>query len=73
MPRNWPWAACIAALFLFWGGLLAGESSAGGANVEVVAPVHQFDPVVEGVAVSHRFEIANRGDETLQILAVRSG
>ncbi len=36
-----------------------------------LAPVYQFEPVLEGVHVTHDFIIQNQGDTPLNIVGVR--
>ncbi|MBW1700068.1 MAG: hypothetical protein JRK26_25145 [Deltaproteobacteria bacterium] len=42
-------------------------------TVFVESPVYEFDPVVEGVKVTHEFLILNKGNTTLAIEKVRTG
>lgn len=44
-----------------------------GPKVYLPENIYEFQPVPEGTEVVHDFSIANRGDEPLNILKVKSG
>ena len=61
----------LAALFLFFS--FTGVLWAGGPQIKVLEPNHDFGEVSEGETVSHEFIIQNTGTEALQITDVRPG
>jgi hypothetical protein len=52
---------------------LAGWAMAGGPQLAVPEPSHDFGEVAEGEVVSHEFTLRNTGTEALQIADVRPG
>ena len=52
---------------------LAGWVTAGGPQLTVPEPSHDFGEAAEGEVVSHEFTILNTGTEALQIADVRPG
>lgn len=57
----------IALLMFFLGLLICPYTGMAGSKIEIYEPVFQFDPVPEGVLVSHSFVIKNTGDALLRI------
>ncbi|NOY52781.1 MAG: DUF1573 domain-containing protein [Deltaproteobacteria bacterium] len=52
--------------------LCAAVSAAVGPRVAVSSPVFDFGTILQGTQVVHRFELENRGDETLEIYKVET-
>lgn len=63
----------IAVLFLSFTLGLFGGAWAGGSELKVLKPFHDFGEVAEGETVSHEFVLQNTGTEALQIADVRPG
>jgi hypothetical protein len=63
----------LAALYLFFTWSCTGVLWAGGPQLKVPEPTHDFGEVAEGEAVSHEFILQNTGTEALQIADVRPG
>lgn len=61
--------ALSLSLVLCW----AGGLWAGGPQLKINEPVHDFGEAVEGEVVSHEFLLSNTGTEELQIQDVRPG
>ena len=51
---------------------LALETSTNGPRAFLPESVYEFQPVLEGVQVSHEFILGNQGDEPLQIIHIKS-
>lgn len=61
----------FVALFLVlcWAGWLW----AGGPQLQINEPVHDFGTAIEGEAVVHAFVLSNTGTEALQVQDIRPG
>lgn len=70
--KKWivPFAACMLFAPVFGD---AADAPIKGPSVFLPKSVHEFEPVVEGTAVTHDFIIQNRGDEPLKIIKIESG
>ncbi len=63
----------IPVLFLSFIWCFSGLAGAGGPQLKVPVPTHDFGEVAEGETVSHEFILQNTGTEALQIADVRPG
>ncbi|MCU0579431.1 MAG: DUF1573 domain-containing protein, partial [Desulfobacterota bacterium] len=63
----------VAVLLVGFTLSLAGWALAGGPQLTVPEPSHDFGEVAEGEVVSHEFTLRNTGTEALQIADVRPG
>lgn len=61
--------ALVVGFLLSW----AGWAMAGGPQLAVPEPSHDFGEVAEGEVISHEFTLRNTGTEALQIADVRPG
>jgi hypothetical protein len=52
---------------------LAENTTAKGPAVFLPEEVFEFQPVLEGTQIIHKFAILNKGDSLLQILKIQSG
>jgi hypothetical protein len=63
----------ITVLFFSFTLGLTGGAWAGGPQLKVTEPSHDFGEAAEGEVVSHEFILQNTGTEALQIADVRPG
>jgi hypothetical protein len=63
----------LVVLLLSFAVFFSGGAWAGGPELKVIKPFHDFGEVAEGEVISHEFILQNTGTEALQIADVRPG
>ncbi len=66
-------AAIFLLLFVLDPGAFAETTPAPAPKAVLPERTYEFEPVVEGTLVSHRFILQNRGDATLVIEQIKTG